>query len=44
MLPNESGYMVAQDFTQAKYMIQFQIEYTKGAPEQAGADPDDLFS
>ena len=27
VLPNESGYMVAQDFTQAKYMIQFQIEY-----------------
>lgn len=27
VLPNESGYMVAQDFSQAKYMIQFQIEY-----------------
>ena len=28
-LPNESGYLVAQDYTQAKYMIQFQIEYLK---------------
>lgn len=27
VLPNSSGYMVAQDFTQAKYMIEFQIEY-----------------
>lgn len=27
VLPNESGYMVAQDFANAKYMIQFQIEY-----------------
>ena len=27
VLPNESGYVVAQDFSQAKYMIQFQIEY-----------------
>lgn len=30
VLPNESGYMVAQDMTLAKYMIQFQIEYLKG--------------
>ena len=30
VLPNESGYMVAQDMTQAKYMLQFQIEYVKG--------------
>ena len=29
VLPNESGYMVAQDLTLAKYMIQFQIEYVK---------------
>ena len=29
VLPNESGYMVAQDMTLAKYMIQFQIEYIK---------------
>ena len=27
VLPNESGYMTAMDFSQAKYMIQFQIEY-----------------
>lgn len=27
VLPNESGFMVATDFHQAKYMIQFQIEY-----------------
>lgn len=44
VLPNESGYMVAQDFTQAKYMIQFQIEYVKDARERAGADPNDIFS
>lgn len=31
ILPNESGYMVAQDMTLAKYMLQFQIEYVKGA-------------
>ena len=31
VLPNESGYMVAQDSTLAKYMLQFQIEYLKGA-------------
>ena len=43
VLPNEGGYMVAQDFTQAKYMIQFQIEYIKRSATQ-GADPDDLFS
>ena len=29
MLPNESGYIAAQSDTQAKYMIQFQIEYIK---------------
>lgn len=29
VLPNESGYMVAQDATLAKYMLQFQIEYIK---------------
>ncbi|MBE5807642.1 MAG: hypothetical protein E7317_04805 [Clostridiales bacterium] len=29
LLPNESGYMVAQDMTLAKYMIQFTINYTK---------------
>jgi hypothetical protein len=27
VLPNESGFSVAQDMTQQKYMIQFQIEY-----------------
>ena len=27
VLPAESGYMVAQDMTMAKYMIQFRIEY-----------------
>ena len=30
VLPNESGYLVAQDMTLAKWMIQFQIEYLKG--------------
>ena len=29
VLPNESGYMVAQDNTIAKYLLQFQIEYVK---------------
>ena len=29
VLPSESGYMVAQNGTLAKYMIQFQIEYMK---------------
>lgn len=29
VLPNESGFMVAQDMTQTKYMIQFQIEYIR---------------
>lgn len=29
VLPNESGYMVAQDGTLAKYTLQFQIEYLK---------------
>lgn len=43
VLPNESGYMVAQDFTQAKYMIQFQIDYIR-RPREGSADPDDLFS
>ena len=43
VLPNESGYMVAQDFTQAKYMIQFQIEYIKHSATE-GADPNDIFS
>jgi len=33
VLPNESGYMVAQDFSQAKYMIQFQIEYIREAAD-----------
>lgn len=28
-LPNEGGWMVAQDQTQAKYMLQFRIEYIK---------------
>ena len=45
VLPNESGYMVAQDFTQAKYMIQFQIEYIL-APDEDETEPaeeDDLF-
>ena len=31
VLPNESGYMVAQDGALAKYMLQFQIEYLKQA-------------
>lgn len=31
VLPAESGYMVAQDGTLAKYMLQFQIEYVKEA-------------
>jgi len=31
VLANESGYMVAQDGTLAKYMLQFQIEYMKNA-------------
>ena len=30
VLPDESGYVVAQDLTSAKYMLQFQIEYQKG--------------
>lgn len=30
VLPDESGYVVAQDLTAAKYMLQFQIEYQKG--------------
>ena len=30
VLPNESGYAVAQDLSSAKYMLQFQIEYMKG--------------
>ena len=29
VLPNENGFMVAQDMAMAKYMIQFQIEYEK---------------
>lgn len=29
VLPAESGFMVAQDMTQMKYMLQFQIEYTR---------------
>lgn len=33
VLPNESGYMVAQDFAHAKYMIQFQIEYVIEYPD-----------
>lgn len=32
VLPSESGFMVAQDMTQAKYMIQFQIEYIREHP------------
>lgn len=31
VLPNESGFMVAQDGTFCKYMLQFQIEYVKEA-------------
>ena len=31
VLPNESGYMVLQDGTIAKYMLQFQIQYIKEA-------------
>lgn len=42
VLPSESGYMVAQDFSQAKYMIQFQIDYIKRGG--SAADPTDLFS
>lgn len=33
VLPNESGYMVAQDFANAKYMIQFQVDYVIEYPE-----------
>lgn len=40
VLPNESGYMVAQDFSQAKYMIQFQIEYI-AEPETDENDTND---
>lgn len=40
VLPNESGYMVATDFSQAKYMIQFQIEYII-EPYDATDDTDD---
>lgn len=29
VLPNESGFMVAQDATSCKYQLQFQIEYLK---------------
>lgn len=29
VLPNDSGFMVAQDGTSCKYMLQFQIEYIK---------------
>lgn len=44
VLPNESGYMVAQDFSQAKYMIQFRIEYILEPEEdETDADEDDLF-
>lgn len=31
VLPNQSGWVVAQDMTMAKYMIQFQIEYIREA-------------
>ena len=44
VLPNESGYMVAQDFTQAKYMIQFQIEYILEVEDDDESDEEtDLF-
>ena len=29
VMPNESGFMVAQDATSCKYQLQFQIEYLK---------------
>lgn len=29
VMPAESGFMVAQDMTQMKYMLQFQIEYIR---------------
>ena len=41
VLPNESGYMVAQDMTMAKYMIQFQIEYEKSLPADSEPEADD---
>lgn len=31
VLPNQSGWIVAQDMTQAKFMIQFNIEYIREA-------------
>ena len=27
VLPNTAGFMLAQDFSQAKYQIEFQVEY-----------------
>lgn len=41
VLPNESGYMVGQDMTLAKYMIQFQIEYILETDEDINTD--DIF-
>lgn len=31
VLPNQSGFMVAQDYTSMKYRIQFSIEYDRNA-------------
>ena len=42
VLPNESGYMVAQDMTMAKYMIQFQISYDKTIPNDIEEDDDNV--
>ena len=44
VLPAEPGYMVATDFTWAKYMIQFQVEYTLPPENDADEGADDLFS
>ena len=41
LLPAESGFMVAQDFHQAKYMIQFQVEYILEPAGDDEAEEDD---
>lgn len=43
VLPNESGYLVAQDMHMAQYRIQFQIEYIIPPEEEAQDDENDLF-
>ena len=45
VLPNESGYLVAQDMHMAQYRIQFQIEYIIKPEEEAqNDDEDDIFA